>query len=161
MKSCFNVVVEVVVIVAVVVPAASSTDPPSSDAGVLLVWAGGPEGDGLYSVDLATAGLERLRLPVVMKSTLKRMEGAKAVVVEKIKQGVSAYREQGEGEVILEEWIPGKDGDVYFCLQAYSENSEPLASFTGRKIRQWPPLIGGTASAEPADVPELEETTTP
>lgn len=111
-------------------------------------------------VEELEAGLGRLRLPVVMKSTLKKMEGVKAVVVEDVNQGVAAYREQGEGEVILEEWIPGGDGDVYFCLQAYSKSSELLASFVGRKIRQWPPLIGGTASAEPVDVPELEETTT-
>lgn len=47
---------------AVVVPAGAATDPASSDAGVLLVWATGREGPGLYSVDLATA--EPVHLPV-------------------------------------------------------------------------------------------------
>ena len=107
------------------------------------------------------AALGKLRLPVVMKSVVKETgPGPKAVVVEGVDEAVCAYRDQGEGEVILEEWIPGTDNDVYFCLQGYDSYSNLLASFTGRKIRQWPPLVGGTASAEPADLPELEETTT-
>ena len=61
---------------------------------------------------------------------------------------------------IVQEWIPGGDGDVYFCLQYYGEAGRPLVSFCGRKIRQWPPLCGGTASCEPVESPELEESTT-
>jgi predicted ATP-grasp superfamily ATP-dependent carboligase len=102
-----------------------------------------------------------LRLPLVMKSTLKKTGGAaKAARVETIEEAFDFYHALGEGEIILEEWIPGTDRDVYFCLQAYDEDSDLLASFTGRKIRQWPPLLGGTASAEPAEVPELKEATT-
>jgi predicted ATP-grasp superfamily ATP-dependent carboligase len=105
--------------------------------------------------------LDQVRFPLVMKSPLKKMgPAAKAARVENREDALAAYREQGAGEVILEEWIPGKDCDVYFCLQAYSADSELLASFVGRKIRQWPPLVGGTAAAEPADLPELEGVTT-
>ena len=35
-------------------------------------------------------------------------------------------------------------------MQYISAAGKLLASFTGRKIRQWRPLSGGTASAEPA-----------
>lgn len=107
------------------------------------------------------AALESLRFPLVMKTTIKRMgPSPKAVILEDINQAVAAYREQGEGEMILEEWIPGTDRDVFFCLQAYGGDMDLLASFSGRKVRQWPPLVGGTASAEPVDLPELEEMTT-
>ena len=49
------------------------------------------------------------------------------------------------GEMIVQEWIEGADSDVYFCLQYRPRSSSPV-SFVGRKICQWPPLVGGTAS---------------
>lgn len=131
------------------------------------------------------AALENFRFPLVMKGTLKKMGAApKASFVKDRDQALAAYDVQaadrvqgghdakvaddsGEGDVskdggemILEEWIPGGDNDVYFCLQSYGADSQLLASFMGRKIRQWPPRVGGTASAEPADLPEVEEMTT-
>lgn len=56
--------------------------------------------------------------------------------------------------VIVQEWIEGGDSDVYFTLIYRAEDGTIPASFTGRKIRQWPPLVGGTASCMPA--PEAE-----
>ena len=50
------------------------------------------------------------------------------------------------GELVVQEWIEGGDGDIFFCLQFRSAANRPLASFTGRKIRAWPPQVGGTAS---------------
>jgi predicted ATP-grasp superfamily ATP-dependent carboligase len=98
---------------------------------------------------------------VILKTDFKRTgAGPKACRIENLNQGLEAYRSVGGGDVVLEEWIPGTDRDVYFCLQAYDANSERLGSLSGRKIRQWPPLVGGTASAEPVDLPELEEATT-
>lgn len=48
--------------------------------------------------------------------------------------------------LILQEWVKGADADVYFCLQYIRADGRPAASFTGRKIRSWPPEVGGTAS---------------
>jgi D-aspartate ligase len=53
------------------------------------------------------------------------------------------------GEMIVQEWIEGADSDVYFCLQ-YRPRASPAISFVGRKICQWPPFVGGTASCVPA-----------
>jgi len=53
-------------------------------------------------------------------------------------------------ELIVQEWIEGGDSDVYFCLQYRPREGRPSLSFVGRKICQWPPLIGGTASCIPA-----------
>jgi predicted ATP-grasp superfamily ATP-dependent carboligase len=50
--------------------------------------------------------------------------------------------------LVLQEWISGGDSDVYFCLMYFDRNSEPRATFVGRKIRQWLPEIGSTAIAE-------------
>lgn len=52
--------------------------------------------------------------------------------------------------VIVQEWIEGGDSDVYFTLVHRDAQGRTCASFTGRKIRQWPPLVGGTASCMPA-----------
>jgi predicted ATP-grasp superfamily ATP-dependent carboligase len=53
-------------------------------------------------------------------------------------------------EVIVQEWIEGSDSDVYFCLQYRPLDGSRAASFVGRKICQWPLLVGGTASCMPA-----------
>ena len=54
---------------------------------------------------------------------------------------------------IVQEWIDGVDSDVYFTLVYRDEAGMTRAAFTGRKIRQWPPRVGGTASctAAPAE----------
>jgi predicted ATP-grasp superfamily ATP-dependent carboligase len=56
--------------------------------------------------------------------------------------------------LLVQEWVPGGDGDIYFVLHYFNRNAEPLASFGGRKIRQSPPRAGRTASAKPADIPQ-------
>jgi predicted ATP-grasp superfamily ATP-dependent carboligase len=65
-------------------------------------------------------------------------------------------------DMVVQEWIEGADNEVYFCLQYVGEGGEVVSSFTGRKIRAWPPRIGGTASCtaawEVAD--QLDEMTT-
>jgi len=63
-----------------------------------------------------------------------------------------------EGErtpVIVQEWIEGNDSDVFFTLVYRDGAGKTVASFTGRKIRQWPPQVGGTASCTAA--PEFEQ----
>jgi len=53
-------------------------------------------------------------------------------------------------EMIVQEWIEGGDSDVYFCLWYRAAADQPSLSFVGRKICQWPILVGGTASCMPA-----------
>jgi D-aspartate ligase len=54
----------------------------------------------------------------------------------------------GDQSLILQEWIPGGDQRVYFCLAYFNEDGEPVALFNGRKLRQYPPLTGVTSMAE-------------
>lgn len=49
-------------------------------------------------------------------------------------------------DLILQEWIEGEDSDIFFCLQYIGGDGKKVATFTGRKIRSWPPQVGGTAS---------------
>ena len=64
-------------------------------------------------------------------------------------------------EIIAQEWIPGNDSEIYFCLQHLSAEGGVEVSFVGRKIRSWPPGTGGTASCIAAeDARELADCTT-
>lgn len=65
-------------------------------------------------------------------------------------------------DLVLQEWIAGADADIYFCLQYIRADGTPAASFTGRKIRSWPPEVGGTASCvgAPEAAVQIEAETT-
>lgn len=59
-------------------------------------------------------------------------------------------------DMLVQEWLHGKDSDIYFCLAYFDENSQLVASFSGRKLRSWPLDIGGTASC--TNAPEAHQT---
>jgi predicted ATP-grasp superfamily ATP-dependent carboligase len=65
-------------------------------------------------------------------------------------------------DVVVQEWIEGPDASIHFCLQYIAGDGRVAASFTGRKIRSWPPQVGGTASciAAPEAHAELSAMTT-
>ncbi len=54
------------------------------------------------------------------------------------------------GELVAQEYVPGDDGSVYFCLAYFSADSDMLAAYTGYKTASWPPRVGGTAGCAPA-----------
>ncbi|MGH8184721.1 MAG: FAD-dependent oxidoreductase [Rhodanobacteraceae bacterium] len=113
--------------------------------------------------------LERLHYPVVVKPGGRHAEYAR--------QFKKAYRmedaaQAGElvgrilpvmPDVVVQEWIEGPDSDIYFCLQYLDRQGQVVTSFTGRKIRSWPPQTGGTASctAAPEAHAELSQLTEP
>ena len=105
------------------------------------------------------AGLEQLRYPCVVKPATKDPEYgkwfAKAYKVSCPGEVLQLWEKMraATDRVIVQEWIEGDDSDVYFCLQYRTANG-PAASFVGRKLCQWPPQVGGTASCMPA--PEFE-----
>jgi D-aspartate ligase len=48
--------------------------------------------------------------------------------------------------LVLQEWIPGQDSDIYFNFVFLDGDGELCNSFVGQKILCWPPQVGGTAS---------------
>ncbi|MBC7186773.1 MAG: hypothetical protein H5U38_07030 [Calditrichaeota bacterium] len=62
-------------------------------------------------------------------------------------------------QAVVQEWIPGSDEEVFFCLLYIDTEGRPLVTFTGRKLRQWPPERGCTAIATGHQARELEELT--
>jgi len=102
-----------------------------------------------------------LRFPCVLKPTTKDpnwgRQFKKAYKITGVEEAAGLWREMCSvvEEVIVQEWIEGSDADVYFCLQHRARSAGPVTSFVGRKIRQWPLLVGGTACCVPA--PEVAE----
>ena len=108
-----------------------------------------------------------LTYPCVLKPSEKSYKyGAlfkKAYKVESPEDVAQWYRqiEPVLADMVVQEWIEGGDSEIYFCLQYIGKHNEVVSSFAGRKIRSWPPRIGGTASCTAAweHADELGETT--
>jgi D-aspartate ligase len=108
-----------------------------------------------------------MRYPCVLKPAAKDViysqRFAKAYRVDAADEVLQLWDEMRKliPSAILQEWIVGGDSDVYFCLQYRSRGDSSVANFVGRKILQWPPLVGGTASCVPAPnfAAELSEVT--
>ncbi len=96
--------------------------------------------------------IETLRYPVVVKPGERNAEYGrqfkKAYRVENAASGAELIRNilTVMADVVVQEWIEGPDASIYFCLQYLDRGGRVAASFTGRKIRSWPPQVGGTAS---------------
>jgi D-aspartate ligase len=99
--------------------------------------------------------LQSLTYPCVLKPSSKDYaygaRFAKAYVVQSADEAATRYREIAPvcADLVVQQWIDGGDDDIYFCLQ-YIGDRGVVASFTGRKLRSWPPRIGGTASCTAA-----------
>jgi predicted ATP-grasp superfamily ATP-dependent carboligase len=62
--------------------------------------------------------------------------------------------------VIIQPWVDGEDGDLFSCNGVFRDGV-PLATFTARKIRQWPPRAGQSCLGEEVRCEEvLRETLT-
>lgn len=100
--------------------------------------------------------LESVRYPAVVKPGERNAgysrQFKKAYRVETVAEALELVRNilAVMPDVVVQEWIAGPDSNIYFCLQYLDRNSRMVASFTGRKIRSWPPEVGGTASCTAA-----------
>ncbi|HHL39785.1 MAG TPA: carboxylate--amine ligase [Deltaproteobacteria bacterium] len=98
--------------------------------------------------------LEGLRFPCIVKPSIKNAvweeRYGKALKFRSASELSAAVPEmlRYARRLVVQEWIPGPDLRIYFCLMYFHREDEPAAYFVGRKIRQWPPEIGSTAVAE-------------
>lgn len=106
-------------------------------------------------------GLEALRYPVVFKPAAKSREYMarfkKVYKLDSRAEVERVYRETRElaGECVVQEYIPGGDDAIYFCMLYVSENGPTHPAFVGRKLTLHPPELGTLTRAIPA--PEAEE----
>lgn len=56
---------------------------------------------------------------------------------------------------LMQEWIPGDDASIYFCLFFFDESGKEVAYLLARKIYQWPLFGGSTAVCTEHKNPDL------
>jgi D-aspartate ligase len=92
---------------------------------------------------------ETLNFPCIFKPTMKTRAwddhgGPKAYKVADASEFLALYdRTAPLAEIFLaQEWISGREGELFSCNCYFDENSKPLVTFVARKVRQWPPQTG-------------------
>ena len=100
------------------------------------------------------AAANELTFPVIMKPRMKTLAARmhspkKTFLCESAERLLTDYRviAQWEPEVVVQEWIPGGDGEIYFSFHYFNSLGEEVTAYEGRKIRQYIPDCGVTASA--------------
>lgn len=107
-----------------------------------------------------------LRYPAVLKPAVKtpewerntrskvfRVESADELL--RLHERCAAWTE----EMIVQEWIAGGDEEHFTCNAYFGQKSEPLATLTTQKLRQWP-ITGGQACLSVAVRDETVEAAT-
>jgi predicted ATP-grasp superfamily ATP-dependent carboligase len=96
-----------------------------------------------------------LSYPCILKPPIKTRQwqentNAKVFRVSNAEELLELYdRCSAWAEVLMvQEWIEGTDADLYSCNCYFSADSEPLATFIARKLRQWPPRTGTSCLGE-------------
>ena len=87
------------------------------------------------------------------------VSGKKAVVAKDSSELMDWYdRIEPHGkDVVLQEYIPGRDDRLYSLHVYISKDGEPLGVFTGQKIRTWPTYAGIGCFVKSVYVPEIVE----
>ncbi len=101
---------------------------------------------------------ETLSFPVILKpfvrtSAWREAKLSKAYYLDTIDELKKLYGQINaiESRLMVQEWIPGGDSNVYYCLVYFNDQSDCLANFTGYKIRQWPVGTGTACSTAPVE----------
>lgn len=116
--------------------------------------------DSLYPIKVE-ASFPLIIKPYVRTEMWVRAGLQKAYLVDTFEELVSVSQKlfHYEKHLIAQEWIPGPDTNIEYCLVYFDENSKCISSFTGIKIRQWPLYTGSTAATKMIDNNQLRDYT--
>ena len=113
------------------------------------------------SAGAARAAAELLGFPVLVKPSstegFKRRFGRQAFRCESAAEVERAYVDAEPYEPMVQEVIPGGDGELYTLGSYLSRDGEALGLFCGRKLRQTPPGVGTCRVGEAVWVEEVVE----
>jgi len=108
----------------------------------------------------------RFSYPCVLKPPIKSTTwlahtSAKGFAVQDARQLMSVYATVAtwSPSLLVQEWVVGPEDGLFSCNGYFSEQGAPLATFVARKVRQWPPEIGTSASGEECRNDEVLATT--
>jgi D-aspartate ligase len=113
------------------------------------------------SAEEARSAAERLGWPVLVKPSstegFKRRFGKQAFRCETAAEVERAYGDAEPYAPMVQEVVPGGDGELYTLGSYLTRAGEPLGVFCGRKLRQTPPGVGTCRVGEAVWVEEVVE----
>jgi len=97
--------------------------------------------------------LRNIRFPIVIKPLFRTEAWVKRGGIHKVfkldhkeeVKNIDFNLSEAAPKLLIQRWIPGKDGNVHFCLMYIDRNGREIGYYTGRKLLQWPILTGNTA----------------
>lgn len=98
--------------------------------------------------------LNQVEYPIIIKPLVRSIKWDSVSPLEKAiklnnKDEIKNYKFDlfnVASEYILQQWIPGGDNKIHFCLVYVDRNGVCLGHYTGKKIFQWPIGSGSTAA---------------
>ncbi|WP_148572955.1 carboxylate--amine ligase [Nocardioides caldifontis] len=103
--------------------------------------------------------------PAVLKPPMKApgwlaRTSAKAIPVHDAAELLAVYDriEAWTPVLLVQEWVSGSETGLYSCNAYFDEGGSPLVTFVARKVRQWPPDVGTSASGEECRNDEVLDT---
>jgi len=100
----------------------------------------------------ALEAVDKLIFPCVLKPRMRSPQWEentklKAFKVMNVDEFLETYDKicEWSDTLMIQEWIDGDDTSLYSCNSYYNKNSESLADFTAKKLRQWPIVTGNTS----------------
>lgn len=103
----------------------------------------------------AEAALAKLNFPCILKPPMKtpRWEQntkAKVFKIAAASEFLATYDRCASWAdmLMVQEWIAGRDQNLYSCNCYFNARAEPLVTFIARKLRQWPPETGTSCLGE-------------
>jgi D-aspartate ligase len=116
--------------------------------------------------DDAALAAHTMSFPAVLKparktSTWLAHTSAKALPVADPDDLLAVYDRVGgwSDTLLAQAWVEGGEDDLYSCNAYFDAHGEALVTFVARKLRQWPPGVGTSASGEECRNDEVLEQT--
>ncbi|MEP6665792.1 MAG: hypothetical protein ABJA81_05030 [Nocardioidaceae bacterium] len=114
-----------------------------------------PRTEVLASRDEAELAAKCLEYPCVLKPPVKSSEwqrhtSSKGFPVKDAEEFLTIYDRVApwSPQLLAQEWVEGGEDGLFSCNAYFDEHSRPLVTFVARKLRQWPPNVGTSASGE-------------
>ena len=108
--------------------------------------------------------LKRLRFPMILKPNLihkwkRYLRGNKVISINNRTELEKLLEKEKEllRNSMLQEVILGPEENIYLFKGYFDNTGKLLASFTGKKIRQYPPLFGSASYAVSCEAKEVED----
>ncbi|HET7431122.1 MAG TPA: hypothetical protein VFJ89_06415 [Nocardioides sp.] len=125
-----------------------------------------PRTEVLRSRADAVKAAEVLTWPSVVKPPVKAETwlahtSAKGIPVSGPDELLEVYDRVADWAPVLlaQEWVDGPEDALFSCNAYFDASGTPLVTFVARKLRQWPPQVGTSASGEECRNDEVVEET--